>query len=314
MTLAAKPQKEFINPLKPLAGLPLSNLLNRLILFGAGAGLLTWGIALTTSRVTLVTATKAFVNGKIITVTSPIKGQVQTKESLDSGKPVTPKELLLKVNEPLSKSELLQSLKFELLAEQAKLESIEAKIKDVAQSGRIAQPQRNQQVVDQKLLQAETERVQEVAVARLDLQTAQTQADTAVRLAEQNIAQAQIELKTAQSHAQVAQSKYEKLQYLGNRGAISTFSIKEAYNNWQVSQNQVEAARVKLETAKIHQAQQQRLNVQQAQRQKLKISSLQSKPNELAVNLNVNNTKTETLNPELVELERQKSQTQVSIE
>jgi multidrug resistance efflux pump len=312
MTLAAKPQKELINPLKPLAGLPLPNLLNRIILFGAGAGLLTWGIALTTSRVTLVTATKAFVNGKIITVTSPISGQVQTKASLDSGMPIAPKEVLLKVNEPLSKSELLQSLKFDLVAEQAKLESIEAKIKQIGQSGKITQPQRNQQLINQKLLETETNQAQEVALVRLDLQTAKTQADTAIRLAEQNIAQAQIELKTAQSHAQVAQSKYEKVRHLGNTGAISTFSVKEAYNNWQVSQNQVEAARVKLETAKIHQAQQQRLNVQQAQRQKLKISSLQSKPNELSITLN--NTKTESLNPELTELERQKSQIQVSIE
>ncbi len=312
MTLAAKPQKEFINPLKPLTGLPLSNLLNRLILFGAGAGLLTWGIALTTSRLTLVTATKAFVNGKIITVTSPISGQVQTKTSLDSGMPVTSKELLLKVNEPLSKSELLQSLKLDLLAEQAKLESIEEKIRELTNSSKVAQPQRNQQLVNQKILAGETDQAQEVAFTRLDLQTARTQADTAVRLAEQTIAQAQIDLKTAQSQAQLAQSKYEKVRDLGNKGAISTFSVKEAYNNWQVSQNQVEAARVKLETAKIQQAQQQQLNVQQTQRQKLKINSLHSTPNELSINLN--NPKPENLNPELTELERQKSQTQVSIE
>ncbi len=124
MTIALKPKEGTINPPKPLPSLPLPKLLNRVILFGAGAGLLTWGLSLTASRVTLVTATKAFVNGKIITVTSPISGQVQTKASLDSGMPVSPKELLLKVNEPLSKSELLQSLRFDLLAEQAKLESI----------------------------------------------------------------------------------------------------------------------------------------------------------------------------------------------
>src|SRR5919199_265225 len=126
MTIAAKPQKEFIKPSKPVAGLPLPALLNRIILFGTGAGLLTWGLALTTSRLTLVTATKAFVNGQIITVTSPINGQIQTKANLDSGMPVTAKELLLKINQPLSKSDSLQSLKIDLIAEQAKLESIEA--------------------------------------------------------------------------------------------------------------------------------------------------------------------------------------------
>ena len=311
MTIALKPQEGTIKRPKAITRLPLPNLLNRIILFGAGAGLLTWGLALTASRVTLVTATKAFVNGKIVTVTSPISGQVQTKASLDSGMPVNPEELLLKVNEPLSKSEWLQSIKFDLLAEQAKLESIEAKIRELTQSGKVTQPQRNQSLINQNSLERETARAQEVVqmVARLDLQTAQTQADTAVRLAEQTIAQAQIDLKTAQSHAQLAQSKYEKLQNLGNKGAVSTFSVKEAYNNWQVSQNQVEAARVKLETAKIQQRQQEKLNVQQAERQKFKNTSLQSKPSQLSINSQI-----EELNPELAELERQKSQTQVSIE
>ncbi len=312
MTIALKPQEGKIKRSKPITRLSLPNLLNRIILFGAGAGLLTWGLALTASRVTLVTATKAFVNGKIVTVTSPISGQVQTKASLDSGMPVNPEELLLKVNEPLSKSEWLQSIKFDLLAEQAKLESIEAKIRELAQAGKVAQPQRNQLLINQKPLERETDQAQEVVqvvLARLDSQTAQTQAETAVRLAEQTIAQAQIDLKTAQSHAELAKSKYEKLRNLGDRGAVSAFSVKEAYNNWQVSQNQVEAARVKLETAKIQQRQQERLNVQQAERQKLKSSSLQSKSNQLSIN-----TKTEELNPELAELERQKSQTQVSIE
>ena len=312
MTIALKPQEGTIKRSKPIARLPLPNLLNRFILFGAGAGLLTWGLALTASRLTLVTATKAFVNGKIVTVTSPVSGQVQTKTRLDSGRLVTPKEPLLRINEPLSKSEWLQSIKFDLLAEQAKLESIEAKIRELAQSGKVAQPQRTQQLISQKFSQTETVQAQEVVLARLDSQTAQTQADTAIRLAEQTIAQAQIDLKTAQSHAQLAQSKYEKLRNLGDKGAVSAFSVKEAYNNWQVSQNQVEAARVKLETAKIQQTQQERLNVQQAQRQKLKSSSLQSKSNPVSVN--VYNTKSEELNPELAELERQKSQTQVSIE
>ncbi|HEY9710461.1 MAG TPA: HlyD family efflux transporter periplasmic adaptor subunit, partial [Oculatellaceae cyanobacterium] len=312
MTIALKPQEGTIKRSKPTTSLPLPSLLNRIILFGAGAGLLTWGLALTANRVTLVTATKAFVNGKIVTITSPISGQVQTKASLDSGMPVNPEELLLKVNEPLSKSEWLQSIKFDLLAEQAKLESIEAKIRELAQVGKVTQSQRNQSLINQNPLERETAQAQEVVqvvLARLDSETAQTQADTAVRLAEQTIAQAQIDLKTAQSHAQLARSKYEKLRNLGNKGAVSAFSVKEAYNNWQVSQNQVEAARVKLETAKIQQRQQERLNVQQAERQKLESRSLQSNSNQLSINTN-----TEELNPELAELERQKSQTQVSIE
>ncbi len=71
----------------------------------------------------------------------------------------------------------------------------------------------------------------------------------------------------------------------------------------------MEAARVRLETAKIQQTQQEKLNVQQAERQKLKSSSLQSKPKGLSIN-----RKIENLNPELAELEHQKNQSQVSVE
>src|SRR5690242_9785056 len=101
MTIAAKPQQELINKPKqdvinPPKPLPLPQLLNRVILFGAGAGLLAWGTSLTANRVTSVTATRAFVNGKIVTVNSPMSGQVQSQKNLDSGMPIKTKQLLLK--------------------------------------------------------------------------------------------------------------------------------------------------------------------------------------------------------------------------
>ena len=297
MTLA-KSQEQIINPPKPKKELekslkPLSGLLNRVILFGAGAGLLVLGISLTVNRVTSVTATKAFVNGKIITITSPVDGQVQAKTKLDSGMPVTMKELLLKVNEPTAKSDSLQTLKMDLFAQKAQLEVIEAKIREVAQSN-INQPSTNQ-----KPLEEESNKPQELGFSQLNSDTEQTSEKLAVRLAEQNVKQAEIELKVAQSHAQVAHSKYEKFRYLANQGAMSTFSVEEVKNNWNVSREQVDAAKVRLETAQVHLAERQRLQ---------KVAS-QPKFTEVSIKTN-----TKELNPELIELQRHKTDLQVGIQ
>jgi multidrug resistance efflux pump len=312
MTIAAKPQKELVNPIKPSVGLPLSALLNRLILFGAGAGLLTWGLMLTANRVSSVTATKAFINGQIITITSPLSGQVQTKASLDSGMAVTPKQMLLNVNEPLSNSQWVQSLKLDLITEQAKLESIETKIRKLARSGNVSQPKPNQQQNEQKVLEIETDKAQKVALARLEEETLQTEGTISVRLAEQNLKDAEIELKVTQGHAQVAKSKYDKYQALAKEGAMSTFSVEEVLNNWKVSKAQVEAAQVKLDTAKVHLAEQRKLNGQKAQQRRLQTRVAQSTPKKLPIS--TNNTKAEDLNPELAELMQQKTGLEVSIE
>jgi multidrug resistance efflux pump len=307
MTLAAKPQNKLINPLKPLAGLPLSTLLNRIILFGAGAGLLTWGLTLTLSRVTAVTANKAFVNGNITTINSPLDGQIQTKERLDSGMQVNSKQLLLMVSQPLSDSQWVQNLKLDLIAEQAQLESIEAKIKRLAQSGQATQSKSKQQ---QPLL-TQTDKVQNVAIARLEEETAKTEGDVAIRLAEQNVKDAEIELKVAQRHEGVAKSKYEKYSLLAKEGAISKFSVEEFLNNWRVSQAQVEGAKSKLETAKIHLVKERRLNGNKVKQVRLKNSIVQS-PSQQLLGSTID-SETEALTPELAELERQKLQIQVSI-
>jgi len=46
--------------------------------------------------------------------------------------PVTMKQLLLKVKEPVAKSDSLQTLKVDLVAEKAKLEAVEAKSQELA--------------------------------------------------------------------------------------------------------------------------------------------------------------------------------------
>jgi multidrug resistance efflux pump len=316
MTIAAKPQKELVKPLKPSLGLPLPALLNRVILFGAGAGLLTWGLTITATRVTSVTATKAFVNGQILTITSPISGEVQTKTKLDSGMAVTHNQLLLKINESLSKSQWVQNLKLDLITDQAKLESIEAKIRQVAQSSKVSQAKQNQQQNEQNPLGIETDKSQKVALARIEEETAKTEGNISVRLAEQNLKEAGLELKVAQRHAQVAKSKYDKYHLLAKQGAMATFSVEEVLNNWKVSQAQVEAAQVKIETAKVHLTEQRRLSGQKVQQRKLQ-NIVQSRLAQSSLNrlsISTNNIKTEDLNPELTELQRQRTELQVSIQ
>lgn len=308
MTVAAKPQKELIKPLKPSLGLPLSALLNRVILFTAGAGLLTWGLTLTANRVTSVTATRAFINGQILTITSPFSGEIQTETKLDSGMTVIPEQLLLKINESFSKSQWVQSLKLDLITDQAKLESLEAKIRQLTPLNPVSRPKSTQQ----KSVEIETNKVQKMALARIEEETAQTEGKISERLAEQNLKEAEIELKVAQRHAQVAKSKYVKYQILAKQGAMAVFSVEEVLNTWKVSQAQVDAAQVKIETAKVHLTEQRRLSGQKLQQRRLQNRISQSDPNTLSIS--ANNIKTEDLNPELSELQRQRTELQVSIQ
>lgn len=294
MTIA-KPQQELLNPLKNPLKTPLKNplkplpkLLNRVILLGAGVGLLAWGLTLTTSRITSVTATKAFVNGKIVTITSPLNGKVQSKDNLDSGMAVNTQQLLLKVNEPLSNSQWLENLRLDLFADQAKLESIEAKIHENAKLGG-----------NYKSSKQGTYKAQEIALNRLDSATSPTQSYAAIRLAEQNVKQAEIELKVAQGHEQVAKSKYEKFRFLARQGAMSAFAVEEVSNNWKVAQEQIESAKVKIETAQVNLTEQKRL----------KNSNQQSFQNTVSID-----TQIAEINPELAELKRQKTELQVSIQ
>ena len=279
MTIA-KPQQELLNPLKPLSGL-----LNRVILFGAGAGLLAWGLSLTANRVTSVVASKAFVNGRIVTITAPLNGQVQANKTLDSGMSVTSKQLLLQVNEPTSNSQLLQNLKFDLFGDKAKLEALEGKIKEVATSGT--------QQIERATFQA-----QQVSLTQSESENSLTPSNID-RLGEQNIKQAELELRVAQGHEQVAKSKYEKYNFLANQGAMSAFSVQEVLNNWKVSQEQVEAAKLKIDTARISLREQEKAHNNKAKLER----------NKASVNTNIVDA-----NPELTELKKQKTELQISIQ
>ncbi|HEY9601524.1 MAG TPA: HlyD family efflux transporter periplasmic adaptor subunit [Allocoleopsis sp.] len=294
--------KELTHPPKPKpevknAQKPLSRLLNRVILLSAGVGLLAWGISLMANRVTSVAATKAFINGKIITVTSPLSGQIRAKADLNSGTPVTSKQLLLKVDEPLAASEWLQSLKLDLVADKAKLESIEAKIREIKQSSGLTPPNGNQQRQNNR--EQSINRAQEVALAQFASESEQSSRNTAVRLAEQTVKQAEIDLKIAQEHAATAYSKYKKFRFLGNQGAISSLSVEEVLNNWKVSREQIEAAKNRLETARF----------QLAEQQRLKSRAPQVTRNTFSLKTNAQDD-----NPQIADLLERKTELQVSID
>lgn len=252
------------------------------------------------NRVTSVAATKAFINGKIITVTSPLNGQIRAKADLNSGTPVTPKQLLLKVNEPLVASEWLQGLKLDLVADKAKLESIEAKIRELKQSSGVTPAQGSQQRQNNR--EQLIDRIQEVALAQFASEREQSSRYTAVRLAEQTVKQAEIDLKIAREHAETAYSKYKKFRFLGNQGAISSLSVEEVFNNWKVSREQIEAAKTRLETARF----------QLAEQQRLKSKVPQFTRNALAIRTNTQDEIPQ--NPQLADLLERKTELQVSID
>ncbi len=188
------------------------------------------------------------------------------------------------MNEPLSNSQLLENLKFELVADKAKLEFLESKIKEVSTGS------------TQQTLEREKYKAQQVTLSQSESENYSTQNNTERRLAEQNIKQAELELRVAQGHEQVAKSKYEKYNFLFSQGAMSAFSVQEVSNNWKVSQEQVQAAKLKIETAKISLVEQQK-----------SIKKLDT--NSASVDL-----KTAYTNPELTELKRQRTELQVSIQ
>lgn len=312
-----QPRQETVNLEQPRqqpvnADKPLSKLLSKVILLGAGVGLLAWGLSLTATRVTAVAAIKAFVNGEIITINSPTPGQVQTKLALNSGMPVTSQQALLKVIDTVSDADRLHNMQFELAAEKAKLELIEGKIKEVSQSDNTDRG-RVQQVVNEKASDTENLTSQNSAEQHLNIEAERNQVDAVILRAQQNLAQTEIELAIAQNHARIAQSKYEKVYRLAKEGAMPTFAVDETFNNVQVSQDQVKAAKLKIETAKLDLAEQQKLGtikrLQLAQSLRQPQSLPKVTPQSTKIDLQI-----PQLNPILSDLERQKNDLQVSIQ
>jgi multidrug resistance efflux pump len=210
----------------------LSSLLNRAILLGAGVSLFVVGLAKATENVRSVTATKAFVNGKIVSIDSPIGGQVQIPSSLESGELVRADHALLKVVNNLASSDVLRNLEMELAAEKAKLTGLNSRIR--------------------------LERSRELSPPQPDLSLELSQTSSAIQLAQQSILQAQAELKTAEKTAQLFQTKSQRFNDLVSEGAVPQTAADEVQTAQQGSQNQVEVMRSKVAASELQLAQQQR--------------------------------------------------------
>ncbi len=109
----------------------LSGLLSRAILCGSGVCLLGWGAHRTMTQVTAVVASRAFVNGNIVKIASPMGGQVQLQPQMESGMAIRPSQMLLKVSAGAQSSDWLRNTKFELAADRAKLARVRLELQSV---------------------------------------------------------------------------------------------------------------------------------------------------------------------------------------
>jgi biotin carboxyl carrier protein len=84
---------------------------------------------------------------------------------------------------------------------------------------------------------------------------------TALRLAEETVKQAAIQVTLAEQEASLAETKYNKLNQLGQAGAVGSLTVEEAYKDWQMKQERAEGNRIELQKKEIERDEQRRLAV-----------------------------------------------------
>ncbi|MCU0552604.1 MAG: HlyD family efflux transporter periplasmic adaptor subunit [Leptolyngbya sp. Prado105] len=213
----------------------LSGLLNRVLLCGTGAGLLGWGVAQTAPHVTGVVATKAVINGSIVTIHSPIAGQVQRIAPLESGSSVLPQQSFLKVVDAQGSTDWIRAAQLAVVTEKTKIAGLSQQLQTIAE--------------DPSSL----------------MMPANPVPMAAIQLATQAVTQAETELEIAITQANQAQAKSDRMRSLGQEGAISSILLGEVQTQAQVLNQQVEIARTKLQSARLNLAEQQRLQAESLQ-------------------------------------------------
>ena len=208
----------------------LSGLLNRVILLAAGVSLLGIGFAKANETVRAVTAVKAFVNGKIISLNSPVAGQVYLERRLESGQPVFAQELLMQIVNNLSGADALRNAQMDLAIEKAKLPVLHSRI--------------------------QLEQLRNLTDTQSRLKLELNQAELATQLAEQSLIQSQFELTTAEAAAEQFRIKAERFNELATQGAISQAAADEVQSDYESRQNQVGVAQSKVVAAALQLAQQ----------------------------------------------------------
>lgn len=221
----------------------IAALLNRIVLFGTGLGLLIWGIALLWARMAAVTSTEAFINGRITTIRAPIDGVVTQLYAQRTGMSVNAEQALMNVEDPLVTSQDLRRRLSELELAKTRLDNLNRKLREEIP---IYDPRTAEMLLN----------INDLAL-RNQLQQAQLSLD--VLLARNKVEQARLDVKITQAQAELARSKYDKFQTLADAGAIARLSLEEAYNEWKVNDLQAEQAQQALETAQSELAAKQRL-------------------------------------------------------
>lgn len=211
----------------------IAALLNRIVLFGTGLGLLIWGIALLWGRMAAVTTAEAFINGRISTVRSSIDGVVKKLYVPETGTSVANQQTLLQVQDPLANSQDLQQRLSELELAQTKLQTLNQKL------------QKDIPIYDPRT----AERLLNIQDLSLRTQLQQSQLGLDVILAQNKVEQARLDVEIAKAEAELARSKYEKFKTLADAGAVARLSLEEARNEWQVKSLQVKQAETALNTA-----------------------------------------------------------------
>ncbi len=203
----------------------ISLFLLRILLFIAGLNLAIWGSRLALTRIHSVVATEAFINGKIVTLTSPIEGQVMMLDELRSGQPIEMATALAQIINP-DLDPWLRDATYEMAVERSRLDNL---TQQLGQQNRNIAPSR----------------------AYHDYQSQQLQYQSSIQLASQGVRQAQIRLQTAREEAALARISFERLLPLAEQGAIPLQQVEETSQNWTISQQAVQQAEIEVENKRI---------------------------------------------------------------
>ncbi len=84
---------------------------------------------------------------------------------------------------------------------------------------------------------------------------------TAVRLAEETAKQSQIQVTLAEQEASLAETKYQKLNQLGQAGAVGSLTVEEARRDWEMKLERVDGSRIEWQKKQIERDEQIRLAV-----------------------------------------------------
>lgn len=203
----------------------VSLFLLRVLLFIAGLNLAIWGSRLALTRIQSVVATEAFVNGRIVTLTAPIDGQVMMPNELRSGQSIEMATALAQIINP-ELDPWLRDATYEMAVERSRLDNL---IQQLHQQSRSITPSREYH----------------------DYQTQQLQYQATIQLASQGVRQAEIRLQTAREEAALAQISFERMLPLAEQGAIPLQRAEEVSQDWTISQQAVQQAEIEVENKRI---------------------------------------------------------------